>query len=205
MDLVTVLWPSDIAKPPNRTENNSTWSDLLKILYFSHLVCRAREWRRPRKTRCSHRGSLGSTPPGACGRCDTPAAARGAWRRSGICCQSGNWREVWPSLLAMVSLLSPVSADHQSLHGGKVEGAQVGGKPRCPPLQVPARPVLFPSPDRDHYCVSYTNVILESEASLTFFFRESPRSRDPCWRPGSPWPASSCCPRSSAALCPGSD
>ena len=105
----------------------------------------------------------------------------------------------------MASLFSPVSADHQSLHGGKVEGAQVGGKPRSPPLQVSARPVLFPSPDRDHYCVSYTNVILESEAALTVFFRESPRSRDPCWRPGSPWPASSCCPLSSASLCPGSD
>ena len=79
------------------------------------------------------------------------------------------------NVMVSVSEASPVATDHQGLHGGKVEGAQVCRKSRCPSLQVPTSPVLLPPPVRN-YCVSYTNVILK----LTFFFQESLRSRDPC-------------------------
>ena len=78
-------------------------------------------------------------------------------------------------VLVSVSVASPVATDHHGLHSGKVEGAQVSREPRCPSLQVPTSPVLLPPSDRD-YCVSHTNVILK----VTFFFRESLRSRDLC-------------------------
>ena len=52
----------------------------------------------------------------------------------------------------------PVPTDHEGLHGGQVEGAQVGREPRGPALQLPAGALVLPPPD----IVNCTNVMLSA-------------------------------------------
>ena len=65
----------------------------------------------------------------------------------------------------------PVPTDHEGLHGGQVEGAQVGREPRGPALQLPAGALVLPPPDivelHKCYVVSFCQDLPPSSENLS--------------------------------------